>query len=56
MAYIRVNWPRSQKYNKLTDEEVEQYEAEDIMIYGPDASWIIDEDYIDEIDEICESR
>ena len=46
----------SSKPIPLTDEEVEKYEEEEIMVFGPDASWLIDEDYIDEIDEICESR
>lgn len=56
MAYIRVGWPDNQKYTKLTDEELEQYEADEIIVFGTDGDYLIDEDYIDEIDEICEER
>ena len=56
MGYIKVNWPDSQKYSALTDEEFEQYEEDGIIIFGSDDSYLIDEDYIDEIDTICNSR
>lgn len=56
MAYIRVGWPDNQKYTILTDEELEQYEEDEIIVFGTDGDYLIDEDYIDEIDEICEER
>lgn len=56
MAYIRVGWPDNQKYTKLTDEELEQYEENEIIVFGTDGDYLIDEDYIDEIDDICEER
>ena len=56
MAYIRVGWPDNQKYTKLTEEELEQYEEDEIIVFGTDGDYLIDEDYIDEIDEICEER
>ena len=56
MGYVRVSWPDNQKYSALTDEEFEQYEEDGIIIFGSDDSYLIDEDYIDEIDDICNSR
>ena len=56
MGYIKVSWPDNQKYSALTDEEFEQYEEDGIIIFGSDDSYLIDEDYIDEIDDICNSR
>ena len=56
MGYIKVSWPDSQKFAVLTDDEFEQYEEDGIIIFGSDDSYLIDEDYIDEIDDICNSR
>ena len=56
MGYVKVGWPDNQKYLTLTDEEFEQYEEDGIIIFGSDDSYLIDEDYIDEIDDICNSR
>lgn len=56
MGYIKVGWPDSQKFAVLTDDEFEQYEEDGIIIFGSDDSYLIDEDYIDEIDAICNSR
>ena len=56
MGYIKVNWPENQKYSALTEEEFEQYEEDGIIVFGSDDSYLIDEDYIDEIDDICNSR
>ena len=56
MGYVKVSWPDSQKFAALTDDEFEQYEEDGIIIFGSDDSYLIDEDYIDEIDDICNSR
>ena len=56
MGYIRVNWPDSQKYSALTDEEFEQYEEDGIIKFCDEGDYFIDEDYIDEIDNICDAR
>ena len=56
MGYIKVNWPDSQKYSALTDEEFEQYEEDGIIVFCDEGDYLIDEDYIDEIDAICNSR
>ena len=56
MGYVKVSWPDSQKFTVLTDDEFEQYEEDGIIIFGSDDSYLIDEDYIDEIDAICNSR
>ena len=56
MGYVKVGWPDSQKFAVLTDDEFEQYEEDGIIIFGSDDSYLIDEDYIDEIDAICNSR
>lgn len=56
MGYIKVNWPDSQKYSALTDEEFEQYEEDGIIVFCDEGDYLIDEDYIDEIDDICDAR
>ena len=56
MGYIKVNWPDSQKYSALTDEEFEQYEEEGIIVFCDEGDYLIDEEYIDEIDDICDAR
>lgn len=56
MGYIKVSWPDNQKYSALTDEEFEQYEEDDIIMFCDEGDYLIDEDYIDEIDAICNSR
>ena len=56
MGYIKVNWPDSQKYSALTDEEFEQYEEDGIIEFCDEGDYLIDEDYIDEIDNICDAR
>lgn len=56
MGYIKVNWPDSQKYSALTDEEFEQYKEDGIIEFCDEGDYLIDEDYIDEIDNICDAR
>ena len=56
MGYIRVNWPDSQKYSALTDEQFEQYEEDGIIVFCDEGDYLIDEEYIDEIDDICDAR
>ena len=56
MGYIKVSWPDNQKYSALTDEESEQYEEDGIIVFCDEGDYLIDEDYIDEIDTICNSR
>lgn len=56
MGYIKVSWPDNQKYSALTDEEFEQYEEDGIIMFCDEGDYLIDEDYIDEIDAICNSR
>lgn len=56
MGYIKVSWPDNQKYSALTDEESEQYEEDGIIVFCDEGDYLIDEDYIDEIDAICNSR
>ena len=56
MGYIKVNWPDSQKYSALTDEEFEQYKEDGIIEFCDEGDYLIDEDYIDEIDDICDAR
>lgn len=56
MGYIKVNWPDSQKYSALTDEEFEQYEEDGIIVFCDEGDYLIDEEYIDEIDDICDAR
>ena len=56
MGYIKVSWPDNQKYSALTDEESEQYEEDGIIVFCDEGDYLIDEDYIDEIDDICNSR
>lgn len=56
MGYIKVSWPDNQKYSALTDEEFEQYEEDGIIVFCDEGDYLIDEDYFDEIDAICNSR
>ena len=56
MGYIKVSWPDNQKYSALTDEEFEQYEKDGIIVFCDEGDYLIDEDYIDEIDDICDAR
>lgn len=56
MGYIKVSWPDNQKYSALTDEEFEQYEEDGIIVFCDEGDYLIDEDYIDEIDNICDAR
>ena len=56
MGYIKVSWPDNQKYSALTDEEFEQYEEDGIIVFCDEGDYLIDEDYIDEIDDICDAR
>lgn len=56
MGYIKVSWPDNQKYSTLTDEEFEQYKEDGIIGFCDEGDYLIDEDYIDEIDAICNSR
>ena len=56
MGYVRVSWPDNQKYSVLTDEEFEQYEEDNILVLDSDGNYLVNEDYIDEIDAICNSR
>lgn len=56
MGYIKVSWPDNQKYSALTDEEFEQYEEDGIIVFCDEGDYLIDEEYIDEIDTICNSR
>ena len=56
MGYIKVSWPDNQKYSALTDEEFEQYEEDGIIEFCDEGDYLIDEDYIDEIDNICDAR
>lgn len=56
MGYIKVSWPDNQKYSALTDEEFEQYEEDGIIVFCDEGDYLIDEEYIDEIDDICDAR
>ena len=56
MGYIRINWPDSQKFAALTDDEFEQYAEDDIIVFCDEGNYLIDEDYIDEINDICDAR
>ena len=56
MGYIKVSWPDNQKYSALTNEEFEQYEEDGIIVFCDEGDYLIDEDYIDEIDDICDAR
>ena len=56
MGYVKVSWPDNQKYSALTDEEFEQYEEDGIIVFCDEGDYLVDEDYIDEIDTICNSR
>ena len=56
MGYIKVSWPDNQKYSALTDEEFEQYEEDGAIVFCDEGDYLIDEDYIDEIDDICDAR
>ena len=54
MSYIRVSWPDSQKYTELPEELLEQFEEEGLIVFGDDGSYLVDEDFIDELDRIIE--
>ena len=56
MGYIKVSWPDNQRYSALTDEEFEQYAEDDIIVFCDEGDYLIDEDYIDEINDICDAR
>ena len=56
MGYIKVSWPDSQKFAVLTDDEFELYEEDNILVLDSDGNYLVNEDYIDEIDDICNSR
>ena len=56
MGYIKVNWPDTQKYSALPHEQFEQYEEEGITVFFDEGDYLIDEDYLDEIDDICDAR
>ena len=56
MGYIKVSWPDNQRYSALTDEEFEQYEEDGAIVFCDEGDYLIDEDYIDEIDDICDAR
>ena len=56
MGYVKVGWPDSQKFAVLTDDEFELYEEDNILVLDSDGNYLVDEDYIDEIDTICNSR
>ena len=53
---IRVSWPDSQIYNQLTEDELMDYEDRGIIVYGNDCSYCIDEDYYEEITDLCWRR
>ena len=46
MSYIKVSWPDSQRYNELSEEELEEFGIE----LGSDASYMVPEDVIDEVE------
>lgn len=54
MGYIKVNWPDSQKYSELPEELLEQFEEDNLIVFGPDGSYLIDESFINELDKIIE--
>ena len=56
MGYIKVGWPDSQKFAVLTDDEFELYEEDNILVLDSDGNYLVNEDYFDEIDAICNSR
>lgn len=56
MGYVKVGWPDSQKFAVLTDDEFELYEEDNILVLDSDGNYLVNEDYIDEIDTICNSR
>ena len=56
MGYVKVGWPDNQKFAVLTDDEFEQYEEDNILVLDSDGNYLVNEDYIDEIDAICNSR
>ena len=56
MGYIKVSWPDNQKFAVLTDDEFELYEEDNILVLDSDGNYLVNEDYIDEIDTICNSR
>ena len=56
MGYVKVGWPDSQKFAVLTDDEFELYEEDNILVLDSDGNYLVNEDYFDEIDAICNSR
>ena len=56
MGYVKVGWPDSQKFAVLTDDEFELYEEDNILVLDSDGNYLVNEDYVDEIDAICNSR
>lgn len=56
MGYVKVGWPDSQKFAVLTDDEFKLYEEDNILVLDSDGNYLVNEDYIDEIDAICNSR
>lgn len=56
MGYVKVGWPDSQKFAVLTDDEFKLYEEDNILVLDSDGNYLVNEDYIDEIDTICNSR
>ena len=56
MGYVKVGWPYSQKFAVLTDDEFELYEEDNILVLDSDGNYLVNEDYADEIDAICNSR
>ena len=56
MGYVKVGWTYSQKFAVLTDDEFELYEEDNILVLDSDGNYLVNEDYADEIDAICNSR
>lgn len=52
MKYIRVSWPESQVLMNLTEADEEDYSIE----FGSDCSYLIPEEYYDEVMELAELR
>lgn len=48
MGYVRIDWPESQEYMRLTERQMEKYGIE----LGPDCSFLIPEDNIEEVDAL----
>ena len=50
--YIRIEWPESQYFMCLTDEEMEEYGIE----FGDECSYLIPEDVYDEVEKLVQER